>query len=244
VHSRRTVEAALALADEGLLARDISLQLGLPRRTVCDWIVGDVPHSARPGTCARCLGQHDLESLTADYVYLLGLYLGDGCLSRHPRDVYKLRIILDSKYPGIIHNAVSAVSGVSGRAGVLERSDNCVEVYSFWRSWICLFPQHGPGKKHERPIALTAWQQKLVNRWPAMLVRGLIQSDGCRFQNTGRNWSSPRYSFKNHSADLHRIFRDGCERLGLRWTASDKYTTYVSRKADVAILDGFVGPKH
>ena len=206
--------------------------------------MGSVPHSARPGTCPRCLGQHDLTSLpAAEYVYLLGLYLGDGCLSRHARDVYKLRIILDSKYPSIIRDAVSAVRGVSGRAGVLARSDSCVEVYSFWRSWVCLFPQHGPGKKHERAIALAAWQQNLVDRWPAMLVRGLIQSDGCRFQNTGRNWSWPRYSFTNHSADIHRMFRDGCERLGLRWTASGMYATYVSRKADVAILDGFIGPK-
>ncbi|PZS14554.1 MAG: hypothetical protein DLM64_01470, partial [Solirubrobacterales bacterium] len=35
---------------------------------------------------------------------------------------------------------------------------------------------------------------KLVERWPEQLVRGLIESDGCRFQNTGRgNWSWPRY---------------------------------------------------
>jgi hypothetical protein len=48
---------------------------------------------------------HDLSTLPAAYVYLLGMYLGDGCLSSHPRDVYKLRISLDARYPGI---AVSA----------------------------------------------------------------------------------------------------------------------------------------
>jgi hypothetical protein len=33
-----------------------------------------------------------------------------------------------------------------------------------------------------------------------------------------------------------------CDRLGLRWTTAP-YTVYVSRKADVERLDGFVGPK-
>jgi hypothetical protein len=31
--------------------------------------------------------------------------------------------------------------------------------------------------------------------------------------------------------------------MGVHWTASGRYTTYVSRKADVALLDRFIGPK-
>jgi hypothetical protein len=244
VHSRRTVEAALNLADQGLLASEIAHRLGVSRWTVRDWIVGNIPHSARLGTCPRCLGQHDLAALPAEYVYLLGLYLGDGCLSRHARDVYKLRIILDAKYPGIIEDAVSAVQSVSGRASVLKRPHSCVEVYSFWRSWICLFPQHGPGKKHDREIRLDEWQLDLAERWPERLLRGLIQSDGCRFQNTGRGgWVAARYAFSNRSSDIHGIFRSACDTLGLRWTAAKHRTTYVSRKADVAKLDEFIGPK-
>ncbi|HEX3978421.1 MAG TPA: hypothetical protein VHW96_19270 [Solirubrobacteraceae bacterium] len=118
-------------------------------------------------------------------------------------------------------------------------------MYSFWRHWPCLFPQHGPGRKHERPIVLAAWQEMLVERWPEHLIRGLIHSDGCRFQNTGRGgWSQPRYSFSNHSADIHAIFRAACDRLTLRWTEARPYTTYVSRKTDVHRLDQFIGPKH
>jgi hypothetical protein len=92
-------------------------------------------------------------------------------------------------------------------------------------------------------IELTAWQRELVERRPDLLVRGLIQSDGCRFQNTGRGWSHPRYCFDNRSAEIRRIFCDACDLLGLRWTTSGRYTVYVSRKADVALLDRFVGPK-
>jgi hypothetical protein len=33
------------------------------------------------------------------YAYLLGLYLGDGCLSEHPRGVYHLRVACAARYP-------------------------------------------------------------------------------------------------------------------------------------------------
>ena len=72
---------------------------------------------------------------------------------------------------------------------------------------------------------------------------GLIQSDGCRFQSTGRGWSHPRYSFANKSEDIKRIFCYACDLLGLHWTRSGEKTIYVSRKADVAFMDLFVGPK-
>jgi hypothetical protein len=107
-----------------------------------------------------------------------------------------------------------------------------------------MFPQHGPGKKHERSIVLTDWQSALVRRWPDRIIRGLVHSDGCRFQNSGRcGWSCPRYSFTNKSADIRAIFCHACELIGVRWTASSPYTIYVSRKADVAKLDEFIGPK-
>jgi hypothetical protein len=104
-------------------------------------------------------------------------------------------------------------------------------------------PSTRRGKKHDRSIALVDWLEQHVERWPEQLLRGLIHSGGCRFQNTGKTWSWPRYSFRNHSDDIRSIFYAACDRLGLRWTASGRYTIYVSRKADVAKLDEFIGPK-
>jgi hypothetical protein len=121
---------------------------------------------------------------------------------------------------------------------------NYVEVHAYSKSWPCLFPQHGPGKKHERKIELTGWQQEIVDLAPGLLLRGLIQSDGCRFINTGRGgWRAPRYSFSNLSIDIKRIFCEACDRIGLHWTTAPPRSVYVSRKADVAKLDQFVGPK-
>jgi hypothetical protein len=245
-HPVGTVSRSLNLAAEGLSASEIARQVGVPRPTVRDWLAGRLPRGFDRGGvgCDECGGLHDLAALPPGYVYMLGMYLGDGCLSEHRRGVFKLRISLDARYPGIADECERAMGAVMplnrvGRVG----HGTWHELYAYSKSWPCLFPQHGLGRKHEREIALTDWQWLHVERWPTLLLRGLIHSDGCRFQNTGRGWSHPRYSFANKSDDIKRIFCSACELLDLRWTSSGEKTIYVSRKADVAFLDRFVGPK-
>ena len=126
----------------------------------------------------------DEEGLGPAYTYLLGLYLGDGMLSRTRRSVWKLRISLDTKYPAIISGARQAIFDVSAhRAGESARTGS-VEIYSYWKHWLCLFPQHGPGPKHERPIQLAGWQSRLIIATPDRFLAGLIHSDGCRCLNS------------------------------------------------------------
>jgi hypothetical protein len=195
---------------------------------------------------------HQFDALPPSYVYLLGVYLGDGCISTHPRGVYRLRLHLDLRYPAIVDACEQAIRDLAPRNRVnrLGRRSNFVdrpqvtyiELSAYSKSWVCLFPQHGPGKKHERRIALEPWQQSLVDKRPELLLRGLIHSDGCRFINTGRQWRHPRYAFTNLSDDIRGIFCDACDVLGVAWTTAPR-TVYVSRKADVAVLDRFIGPK-
>ena len=246
MHDDGAIDRVLQLRASGLGARRISAQTGVPVRTVTDWLAGRLPRdgSGAPGRCPDCGGVHDRIDDESAYAYLLGLYLGDGCLSSHPRGVYKLRITLDVAYPGIITEAKTAIARVIGRTAAHQaKPTNCVEVYSYSKAWQCLFPQHGPGRKHRRAIELAPWQLALVRRHPEELLRGLIHSDGCRAENTGRDgWRAPRYSFKNFSEDILAIFEWTCELLGLRWTAAPT-VVYVSRKADVARMDEFIGPK-
>ena len=262
MHDRATVAEALRLRDEeGLGARRVAKQLRLPVATIRDWHAGKLPrHSlslmageAVPPPCQGCgHDQHNFNELPERYVYLLGLYLGDGTISAHRRNVYKLRVSLDRKYPGIVSECLNAMASVMPQSKAQRRmtDSNCWEVYSHSKSWPCLFPQHGPGLKHRRRIWLAEWQQGLAERWPESLIRGLIQSDGCRFINTGRGgWRHPRYAFGNVSTDLTSIFCTACDCLGLHWTAafpgdeSRAVTVYISRKDDVARMDEFVGPK-
>jgi hypothetical protein len=213
--------------------------LDVPRRTVADWVEGRTPRHVAPTASSPQGGE-----LPTSYTYLLGLYLGDGCLSPHPRGVFKLRITLDKRYPGVVAECEGAMGEVmpASRVCIRMTPDNCFEVYSYSKRWPLLFPQHGAGKKHLRPIVLEEWQRELVACSPHLLLRGLIHSDGCRFINTGRAWSHPRYAFSNRSTDILAIFCDACDHMGVRWTTAP-HTVYVSRKADVARLDEVIGPK-
>lgn len=202
MHDRATVAEALRLRDEeGLGAVRVANRLGLPIGTVRDWHAGRLPKHSRVRTpdavCSRCGNdRHDFGSLSAAYVYLLGLYLGDGCISEARRGVYRLRIFLDLKYPEVIEECVSAIGQVlpankinrQYRGGsYLDREEpSNVQISAYSKSLPCLFPQHGRGKKHERRIWLARWQQQLAERWPGQILRGLIHSDGCRFTNTPR----------------------------------------------------------
>src|SRR5918999_6290845 len=176
------------------LARDCrSARQGLARRPIARACpLGGVELPGLRPSPAR------VDELPAEYCYLLGLYLGDGCISAGPRDVYRLRIHLDLAYPGIVDECETAIQAVAPRNRVhrLLRTSNytkgpepsLVEVSAYSRAWPCLFPQHGPGRKHEREIKLVAWQRALVQRHARSLLRGLIHSDGCQFHQHRSRW--------------------------------------------------------
>lgn len=120
----------------------------------------------------------------------------------------------------------------------------------------CLFPQHGPGKKHRRPIILEPWQQAVVDAHPWDFIRGLIHSDGCRITNwttrmvagERKRYEYPRYFFSNKSDDIRKLFTDALDLVGVEWTTlargSDPFNISIARKASVALMDTHVGPKH
>jgi len=119
------------------------------------------------------------------------------------------------------------------------------------QKWLHLFPQHGVGRKHTRPIVLEPWQVALVDADPRPLIRGLIHSDGWRGTNwterrvggTTRRYTYPRYQFSNRSDDIRTIFTTALDRLGISWRQSNRWTVSVARREAVAVLDAFVGPK-
>jgi hypothetical protein len=124
-----------------------------------------------------------------------------------------------------------------------------VSVYSSHLS--CLFPQHGPGKKHERPIILEKWQQELVGAAPWAFLRGCIRSDGCVFVNrTDVHRPQPyeylSYNFANRSPDIVGLFLHSCEQVGIRarvnWHAG-KGSVRINRRACVANMLEHVGLK-
>jgi hypothetical protein len=252
VRSYQELAAARELIAAGLNDCAVARATGIPRTTVRDWRLGArSSHVSIPQGCGVCgAPEHDFGALPDSYAYLLGLYLGDGCLSEHRRKVLRLRIVLDDHYPGIIRECAQAMREVlpNNRSLVqLIRGERAVEVSTYSKQLVCLFPQHGPGRKYQRQIALTAWQQAITDRCPGLLVRGLIHSDGCRFTNTVRHgektYTYPRYNFCNRSDDIKRIFCDACDLLGIEWRVMNRWNISVARREAVARLDEFVGPK-
>ena len=183
-------------------------------------------------------GVHD----AATYAYLLGLYLGDGHIVRTPR-TYNLRIVLDLKYPLIIQECAAAIRSVRGGIVGWQSKVGCMEISGYWNHWPCVFPQHGPGSKHDRDVSLKRWQKDLAALHPQKLLRGLIHSDGSRDLNVVKGKSYPRYQFSNYSKDIQEIFCWACELVGVHWTQPYWKTVAVSRRSDVLKLDGFIGPK-
>jgi hypothetical protein len=119
-------------------------------------------------------------------------------------------------------------------------------VQSAGKRWLDAFPQHGPGRKHERPIVLAQWQREIVGRHRGDFVRGLIHSDGCRTINrfttrlpSGRlaEYAYPRYFFSNLSPDIRDLFSEACDVLGVRWSRSSSRNISVSHRRSVALLD-------
>ncbi len=159
--------------------------------------------------------------------------------------MWRLRITLDSRYPKIIDRTRASIDALmpGQRAGTWRRSDNCTEVYLCSKHWPCLFPQHGPGKKHLRPIRLETWQQELVKQATEDFVRGLIESDGCRVVANDRGVKSVRYHFSNRSDDIRGLYCAALDQLGIPWTQPRWFDVAVYRKAATARLDEFVGPK-
>lgn len=240
----------LHLWDEGVNKLQIEKQTGIPRTTVRDCI-------KKFGSLENLLNSEDLSHIVSwrtrltepdyrkNYAYLFGLYLGDGYVSPL-RKTYRLRIVQDQKYPGLIelsraaiqtavpHNKVHILYKTTVRAAVISAYSN---------DWPEIFPQHGIGEKHSRSIQLEEWQQSIVDEYPLEFFKGLYHSDGSRTNVSHRRRRYAIYQFAQKSVDIRKLFTDTAEKLGLSWTQYGRNTT-IGRRMDVAFLDSCVGPKY
>ena len=220
--------------------------LGLPRTTVRDWR----RQAARPPRtpvrpCPRCgRGCPRFVFTSADYAELLGLYLGDGhiCVARR---TYRLRVSMDAAWPGVRDDARELLRRCfpDARVGMVGADAGATSILSVYGSHLpCLFPQHGPGKKHERPIVLEVWQEQHVAAAPFAFLKGLLRSDGCRFVNRTGPYAYASYDFSNRSQDILGLFTDACDQVGVTYRRNAERIR-VCRRPAVALLDEHVGPK-
>lgn len=237
----------LRLWENGFNKSAIERRTGIPRGTVRDCIkkFGSIQGLEKYLEQEQKLHWSNRKSdveFRHNYAYLLGVYLGDGYIATHPR-TYRLRIFMDRKYPNIIQEIVDSIAILAPNNSIHSGDYNgCIEIGCYSNHWAEMFPQHGEGVKHERDIILKDWQQNIIDEYPIEFVRGLIHSDGSRFDPVVNGTVYSRYQFTNVSDDIHKLFCDTVEKLGLSWTRWGKNVT-IARRPDVAFLDEHIGPK-
>ncbi|MGW6742963.1 helix-turn-helix domain-containing protein [Streptomyces sp. NPDC055025] len=261
-HDPSIREEALALLRRGMTNRVVAERLNVPRGTIGWWRHQDrrkrgeqVPPRLSL-LCPICDGR-PLDR--AAYAYLLGLYLGDGHISHYVKHkVPSLMLTLDDAWPGLQDAAEAALRAVFPHNATWRlRRKGCHNIKVCSKHLPCLFPQHGPGKKHERKIELAAWQQAIVQEQPWDFIRGLIHSDGCRITNwtekviggERKRYEYPRYFFSNASADILRLFTDALDLVGVEWKSTNQRTRLaknisVAKRASVALMDAHIGAKY
>ena len=178
------------------------------------------------------------------YAALLGLYLGDGSIVRMLR-THRMRIHLDAKYPGIVGETFATLRTTMPHhsVGLVERHEGRMIDVSIYDSHLpCLFPQHGPGMKHTRPIILEPWQRALVDAAPFDFLRGCIWSDGCCYLNRTGKYVYRSYCFDNRSTDILDLVAEVCEQAGVRCNRNHR-SVRIYRRASVALLEEHVGWK-
>ncbi|MGW7029016.1 helix-turn-helix domain-containing protein [Streptomyces xanthophaeus] len=255
-HSLEVRQTAVTLLREGVRNAEVARKLKVPLGTISYWKHkdrakrGECPGPHQPD-CPRCDGSPlDTEA----YSYLLGLYLGDGHISRYSgHRVPNLMITRDDHWPGLMDATEQAMQRVFPFNQVCRvRKTGCHNVKVYSKHLPCLFPQHGPGRKHERRIALEDWQQEIVDAHPWEFIRGLIHSDGCRVTNwtvrNGKRYEYPRYFFTNKSDDIRKLCTDTLAKVGVEWTilarGSDPFNVSIARRASVVLMDAHVGAKY
>jgi hypothetical protein len=138
------------------------------------------------------------------------------------RGVYALWITCCDGWPGLIVAAERAIASVMPTSSVFRRARiGCHDIKSTSKHWPCLFPQHGPGRKHQRRIELEAWQQVIVTGHPGDFTRGLFHSDATA-ASTGfaGHWLTVTVGMSIRGTCSSTIPPTSCVCAARRWTGS------------------------
>jgi hypothetical protein len=138
MYERSVRERAICVRREGWSISAIHRELSVSRAAIAAWLDDPARALEAFNRCFVC-GEGEVPDA---YAYLLGQYLGDGCLTTYHR-VPKLRIACADDYPNIAAEVDRSLIAVSGNAVCTFQAVGCSEHATYWNHWTCLFPQHG-----------------------------------------------------------------------------------------------------
>jgi hypothetical protein len=187
------------------------------------------------------------------YYYILGQYLGDGCVSKYAR-TYRLRIFASITHLGIIDEVTKCLKMIFPSNSIgFSRKPGCLEISVYSNMIPIMFPHIGDGRKHDRKIELSEFQKQHIQNGARFLLRGLFHSDGCYYrQRILRDGSEiMNYSFCNKSKDIHAIYQMALEICGIGYSYHRKTKdddsisiTGIYKKTDVDAAFSIMGSKY
>lgn len=210
--------------NEGISQRQIARDLNVDHATISYWIRNNFQTSKKNSSSTV----NDIITLcqkySSHYAYILGSYLGDGHISKLPR-TYRLRIFCNRKYQDIIDRNKHSLQTLfnTNKINILQQlHTQCDEVIVHNKHLDKFFPQHGVGKKHNRDIILLDWQEKIVGDNAEYFIKGLLDSDGCRYKQT--NVDRMYWQFTNKSLDIINIYIKILNNLNIDVFPTTKHT--------------------
>jgi hypothetical protein len=255
IRSDEVVASALKASDRGVSDAENAALHGVAVKSIRRWrrlyqrrgLPRGQQHTSAP--CPRCT---DAPLDAPAYAELLGWYLGDGYISHGRRGVWNLHVYNDETYVELNEHIADLMRRVkTGGRPHTRCMPGCLVTTVSWKHWLCLFPQHGPGRKHERSIVLEPWQREIAQRHPGDFLRGLFHSDGSRTANWARRmvkgqpkrYDYPRWEFVNRSDDILALCTWALDLCEISWRRPRIVCIAVSRRDDVRRLDELIGLK-
>lgn len=119
--------------------------------------------------------------------YVIGLALGDGNLSNPNGRSTRLRIICDTKYPGLIEKIAASLKALlpDNKVSIVKRKGNCLDVGVYSNSLETLLGGSAKrGSKFVQQVDIPKWVFDKLEYQIACL-QGLLETDGTIYSDRG-----------------------------------------------------------
>ena len=175
--------------DDQLSTWQIAALIGIAQSKVLKLLAG-VPKRSKSQAAAIRFEEKTLhlQGSQVDLAYLIGVYLGDGCLYQFPRTEL-LDIACDAQYTNLIARYQRLVEQVFGKSPSLiaSRTANCVHIRLYGKGISAVLGfETGPKRGHDLHIPDWIRTDSTLSRW---CLRGLFETDGYLHQRRGRDKS-------------------------------------------------------
>ena len=242
------IEDVITNFNIGLNNSQLSKKFNIPRTTIKYWTENKYNnHNHNENLKIKNIDDY-LIGKNKCYSYILGIYLGDGCISKAKKS-YKIRIALDEKYYNIIEECEKNFKELfpSSSVGIYKvKNKNMYFVNVYSCNLLELFPQHGDGLKYKRDIKLEKFQYDIID--DVQLIKGLIHSDGCLYKANNKGYISFFYNFTNMSKNIIDILCGSLDNININYKINkhknDVYLVNIYKQKDFIKLYSLIGTKN